>query len=98
MLTSSQTELLDEFDDKEEEISSPTYVPSVEVDPSVIGIREAAFTWSKDNDGTITPGKNNRNFTLRIESELNFKRGSFNLIVGPTGSGKTSILMALLGE
>ena len=27
-----------------------------------------------------------------------FKRGQFNLIIGPTGCGKTSVLMALLGE
>ena len=27
-----------------------------------------------------------------------FKKGGFNVIVGPTGSGKTSMLMALLGE
>lgn len=34
---------------------------------------------------------------LRIENELTFKQGYINLIVGPTGSGKTSMLMALLG-
>lgn len=93
-----KTELLDEFDQDAEETSTPTLLPPVDVDPNVIGIREAAFTWSKENDGTMTPGKNNRNFTLRIENELDFKRGAFNLIVGPTGSGKTSLLMALLGE
>lgn len=35
---------------------------------------------------------------LKIEREVFFKPGCLNLIVGPTGSGKTSILMALLGE
>lgn len=34
---------------------------------------------------------------LRIDEEVQFKRGHINLIVGPTGSGKTSFLMALLG-
>ncbi|EED81004.1 predicted protein, partial [Postia placenta Mad-698-R] len=29
---------------------------------------------------------------------LVFKQGRINLIIGPTGSGKTSLLMALLGE
>lgn len=29
---------------------------------------------------------------------MTFKRGHINLIIGPTGTGKTSILMALLGE
>ena len=76
-------------------------MPTAEVEPDVIGIREAAFTWSADNDGTRTPGTpgtNRRNFTLRIDEELKFRRGVINLIVGPTGSGKTSLLMALLGE
>ena len=35
---------------------------------------------------------------MRIEEELLFKQGHINLIVGPTGSGKTSMLMALLGK
>ncbi len=35
---------------------------------------------------------------LRIEDEVIFQRGKLNLIVGPTGAGKTSLLMALLGE
>lgn len=44
----------------------------------------------------MTPSR--QAFRLHIDDEVVFKRGAFNLIVGPTGSGKTSILMALLGE
>ncbi|KAF9469452.1 P-loop containing nucleoside triphosphate hydrolase protein [Collybia nuda] len=44
----------------------------------------------------VTPSK--RRFRLHIDEELIFRKGSINLIVGPTGSGKTSLLMALLGE
>ena len=67
-------------------------------DRDVIGFLNASFTWSNDdpNDGVFTPAR--RKFTLRVEGELLFKRGCFNLIIGPTGSGKTSLLMALLGE
>ena len=67
-------------------------------DRDVIGFQNASFTWSNDdvNDGVLTPAR--RRFTLRVDGELLFKRGCFNLIVGPTGSGKTSLLMALLGE
>ena len=62
-----------------------------------IGIGRAHFTWSNEpSDGTETPSA--QTFRLRVEGELEFKRGKFNLIVGPTGSGKTSVLMALLGE
>ncbi|EGO28521.1 hypothetical protein SERLADRAFT_354415 [Serpula lacrymans var. lacrymans S7.9] len=62
----------------------------------VIGFKDAVFTWSENRNGSLTPSK--RNFSLKIEDELFFHRGRVNLIVGPTGSGKTSMLMALLGE
>ncbi|KAF7315751.1 ATP-binding cassette transporter [Mycena indigotica] len=64
-----------------------------------IGFRDATFSWSADEaevDGTVTPSS--RRFLLKIEGELLFKPGVVNLIIGPTGSGKTSLLMALLGE
>ena len=48
--------------------------------------------------GVLTPGSSRRHFTLRIQDEVIFKQGKINLIVGPTGCGKTSLLMALLGE
>ena len=35
---------------------------------------------------------------LNIDDQVFFRRGKINLIVGPTGAGKTSLLMALLGE
>ena len=90
------TELLDEFKIPEKEnsdaIESFSVSPS---DPEVIGFRDATYVWSED-DGTLTPSR--RKFRLNIEGELSFKRGSLNMIIGPTGSGKTSLLMALLGE
>ncbi|KAK7035939.1 P-loop containing nucleoside triphosphate hydrolase protein [Favolaschia claudopus] len=57
-----------------------------------IGFGNATFSWSM-NDTT-----NDRRFIVRIDDHLVFKKNCINLIVGPTGSGKTSILMALLGE
>ena len=38
-----------------------------------------------------------RRFVLNVDGEVLFRRGRINLVVGPTGSGKTSLLMALLG-
>lgn len=68
-------------------------------DQDAIGFQNASFTWSNDDDdGAVTLTPVQRRFTLRVHGELFFKRGSFNLIIGPTGSGKTSLLMALLGE
>ena len=54
----------------------------------VIGFEKATFGWgSKDSD----------DFKM-IDLDMRFKLGQLNVIIGPTGSGKTSLLMALLGE
>ena len=66
------------------------------MDPNQIGFRDAVFSWSNTSDGSSTPSR--RQYSLRIEDELFFKHDHINLVVGPTGSGKTSLLMALLGE
>ena len=64
---------------------------------SDIGFGRANFTWSDEEDNdTLTPSR--QRFRLCIDDEVKFKDGAINLIVGPTGSGKTSVLMALLGE
>ncbi|PCH35071.1 hypothetical protein WOLCODRAFT_145639 [Wolfiporia cocos MD-104 SS10] len=88
---SSKTELLDAYAD-ELNGTEPKPLPAAS---DIIGFKDTSFTWANNNDGTLTPRR--RNFTLRIEGELFFKRGCVNLVVGPTGSGKTSLLMALLG-
>ncbi|KAJ6594276.1 hypothetical protein B0H19DRAFT_1094788 [Mycena capillaripes] len=87
------TELLDSFTSKETpEIIAPDEPPS-----NLIGFRDATFAWSNDEtDGTLTPSS--RKHLLKIEGELLFKPHCVNLVLGPTGSGKTSLLMALLGE
>ncbi|KIP03522.1 hypothetical protein PHLGIDRAFT_534840 [Phlebiopsis gigantea 11061_1 CR5-6] len=87
------TELLDPFTEHNEAVISPTVAES-----EVIGIRDASFTWDLDGAATTSFGARRRSFTLVIEKELAFMRGHINLIVGPTGCGKTSLLMALLGE
>ncbi|KAJ6598427.1 P-loop containing nucleoside triphosphate hydrolase protein [Mycena vulgaris] len=86
------TELLDKHSEAKSEVAI-LGCP----DPDIIGFHECCFTWSdtSDLDGASTPGC--RNFVLRID-DLIFQRGCLNLILGPTGSGKTSILMALLGH
>lgn len=52
----------------------------------------SAYTWTEDNQAAI------HRFVLRIDEELTFQQGAINLILGPTASGKTSVLMALLGQ
>lgn len=92
------TELLDEYADAEKGSERIMLTDASHFDRGVIGFQNASFTWSNDdvNDGVLTPSRHR--FTLRVDGELLFKRGCFNLIIGPTGSGKTSLLMALLGE
>ncbi|KAH9829694.1 uncharacterized protein C8Q71DRAFT_789576 [Rhodofomes roseus] len=92
-----QTELLDEFSEPGDSLTVASLASSP---PSAdaIGFKNASFTWAKDTDLPPTPGSGTRAFKLRIEGDLVFNNGGVNLIVGPTGCGKTSMLMALLGE
>ncbi|KAH9053585.1 hypothetical protein EDB87DRAFT_1825596 [Lactarius vividus] len=91
------TELLDEFANAEES-QHVMQANASHFNQDVIGFKNASFTWSNDDaaDDALAPSR--PRFTLRVRDELLFKRGCFNLIIGPTGSGKTSLLMALLGE
>ncbi|KAF9054886.1 multidrug resistance-associated ABC transporter [Panaeolus papilionaceus] len=63
-----------------------------------IGFNNATFTWSLDDNVAQSPSTSSRSFRLQIDSQILFKKGAINLITGPTGAGKTSVLMALLGE
>jgi ABC-type multidrug transport system fused ATPase/permease subunit len=86
-----QAELLDEY--MEDQGPGRSHEPS-----DLVGFQDASFSWSSPSNGTKTPSK--RRFVLKIEGHpsLTFVVEKFGLIVGPTGSGKTSLLMALLGS
>ncbi|KAJ8084403.1 hypothetical protein PM082_003172 [Marasmius tenuissimus] len=86
------TELLDAFDEKES--GRDASVPLDRV--AKIGFKDAIFTWTREVLQTNAPSK--RRFSLTIDGELVFKEGCVNLVLGETGSGKTSLLMALLSE
>ncbi|TFK44019.1 multidrug resistance-associated ABC transporter [Crucibulum laeve] len=89
------TELLDTFSAKPQD---QLIVPSLTGENDrEIGFRDAVFSWSTDSeDVNLSPSLHS--FKLRVNGELLFKHGCINLIIGPTGCGKTSMLMALLGE
>ncbi|KAH7101229.1 P-loop containing nucleoside triphosphate hydrolase protein [Auriculariales sp. MPI-PUGE-AT-0066] len=57
---------------------------------SDVAIHNASFTWSTRPQPTA--------FHLTVRGTLAFQRGALNLVVGPTASGKSSLLLALLGE
>ncbi|KAG8908974.1 hypothetical protein FRB99_000077 [Tulasnella sp. 403] len=94
----NETELLDQYARPDTEL--PVNMLPPWADPQAIGFRNATFAWRTTSPvspgGIMTPSR--RNFHLRLEGDLWFKKGKLNIIVGPTGCGKTSLLMALLGE
>ncbi|KAK4235430.1 hypothetical protein C8A03DRAFT_36723 [Achaetomium macrosporum] len=60
----------------------------------VIGFKNATFVW-----GSKTTVAEDGSMAFRLlDLDVDFKIGKLNVITGPTGSGKTSMLMALLGE
>ncbi len=60
----------------------------------IIGFDEATLTWG----GKDTQDLDGQRAFRMIDMDLRFIVGQLNIISGPTGSGKTSLLMALLGE
>lgn len=61
---------------------------------TLIGFDNATLTWG-GKDSADSGGL--KAFRM-IDLNIRFSVGSLNLVIGPTGSGKTSLLMALLGE
>ncbi|ORY16095.1 ABC transporter type 1, transmembrane domain-containing protein [Clohesyomyces aquaticus] len=60
----------------------------------LLGFEDGTFSWGgKDMEDQTSAEA----FKL-MDLDIQFKVGELNVIVGPTGSGKTSLLMALLGE
>lgn len=55
----------------------------------LIRIHDATFTWGSQPDATGEVP-----FKLKIE-DTSFKKGKINLITGPTGSGKSSLLKVI---
>lgn len=85
----------------EEETEKYTQIcdSNVSGEPPKIGLDKATLTWGlsmgKSQGGVVTDHADA--FRL-IDVDVSFHIGKLNIIAGPTGSGKTSLLMALLGE
>lgn len=58
----------------------------------VVGFQDATFVFKVKADGTEPPA-----FALR-DLNLSFSEGKLSIIAGPVGSGKTCLLLSLLGE
>ena len=61
-----------------------------------IALDHATLSWNTAGEASIKDSAMDA-FRL-IDMDVNFELGRLNVIAGPTGSGKTSLLMALLGE
>lgn len=62
---------------------------------AVLGFDHASFTWGGRR--TLLDTEQSDGFRL-MDLDLRFKAGELNVISGATGSGKSSLLLALLGE
>lgn len=61
----------------------------------IIGFRDASFSWA----GKDEKAKEDGALAFRLmDLNISFEIGKLNVVAGPTGCGKTSLLMALLGE
>ncbi|WVQ74599.1 hypothetical protein IAR50_004200 [Cryptococcus sp. DSM 104548] len=86
-----ESEMIDEY--SQGKMSTIVTRPQLEAqDENLIRLVDATFTWESQSD-KIT----DETFKLRIE-DATFAKGKVNLITGPTGSGKSSLLKALIGE
>jgi ABC-type multidrug transport system fused ATPase/permease subunit len=65
--------------------------------PSRIALENATLTWGSTNRQCRVATADKSDFHL-TDINVSFRFGSLNIVTGPTGSGKTSLLMALLGE
>lgn len=61
----------------------------------IIGFQNGTFSWGSRDEKT----DNDEGKAFRLRGmNIRFAVGRLNIVAGPTGSGKTSLLMALLGE
>ncbi|RKP09485.1 P-loop containing nucleoside triphosphate hydrolase protein [Thamnocephalis sphaerospora] len=64
-----------------------------------IAIQDAAFCWTPPGNVAISMDASANAPSFQLQNiNVEFLPGELNIIAGPTGSGKTSLLLALLGE
>ncbi|KAK7981182.1 hypothetical protein PG989_013639 [Apiospora arundinis] len=75
-------------------------------DSSTVGFENATLSWPRatghafsasDPDIALDAMASGNTFILK-DLSINFRPGALNVVCGPSGSGKSSILLALLGE
>ena len=79
---------VEEFLEEPETTKYDQLVSERDANSPEVGFQNATFSWSHG-------GSND--FKLR-DLNISFKKNKLNVVFGPTGAGKTSLLLALLGE
>ncbi|KAH7925080.1 hypothetical protein BV22DRAFT_1195420 [Leucogyrophana mollusca] len=79
-----------------------TRVPPLSEQSPVIALQSATVTWPQDRvqggSGTPSAASTPRNKFVLVDLAVTFPQGELSLICGKLGSGKTLLLLALLGE
>ena len=81
-------------EDETKKYSQLLQEPKDEAGETVIGFERATLTWGAKDAHTV----DGQTAFRMIDMDIRFVVGHLNIVAGPTGSGKTSLLMALLGE
>jgi ABC-type multidrug transport system fused ATPase/permease subunit len=66
--------------------------------PTKIGVEKATLTWGTTKPKSESTTSPDADAFRLINVDVDFPIGKLSIIAGPTGSGKTSLLMAMLGE
>ncbi|EIN08192.1 multidrug resistance-associated ABC transporter [Punctularia strigosozonata HHB-11173 SS5] len=77
-----------------------TAVPPLDQQPNKIAFQNATVTWPQERGGSAAPSAAStpRHKFLLMDLTLDFPIGELSLICGKLGSGKTLLLLSLLGE
>ncbi|KAL4079580.1 hypothetical protein J3A83DRAFT_4368342 [Scleroderma citrinum] len=82
--------------------SEVTPVPPLSMQNQTIALQNATITWPQDRiqTGSATPSAAStpRHKFILLDLALSFPEGELSLVCGKLGSGKTLLLLALLGE
>ena len=75
------------------------------IEKGSISITEAEFKWTQDDENTIVDQQseaktinNETKFSLKIKNKFIVKKGEFIGVFGRIGSGKSSLILSILGE
>ncbi|BGP12105.1 Transporter of the ATP-binding cassette (ABC) [Rhodosporidiobolus nylandii] len=84
---------IDEYLHEEETHKYSILQESASVEDPKVGFVNGTFTWAGEEEARNDVG------VFRIENlNLSFPEGKLSIVLGPVGSGKTTILLSLLGE